>query len=174
MAMSKNLLRRHVHTISPILNFMVSHSKNTLAIQVECAAPIEKVWAEIADWSAQGKWMLATRVWVTSEITEGVGTSIAAFTGPAHRIYPSLAFLGLLDTMTVTTWEPPHRCDVLHTGKILKGTGTFQLAPTGPNSCTFYWSETIHMHRALFLLSAPFIWVGVRISLGRFRHLFRN
>jgi hypothetical protein len=153
---------------------MVSHSKNTLAISVNCDASVEKVWAEIADWSGQGKWMLATRVWVTSEITEGVGTSIAAFTGPAHRIYPSLAFLGLLDLMTVTTWQPPFRCDVIHTGKILKGTGTFQLEATGPNSCTFFWSETIQMHRALFLLSAPFIWVGVRISLGRFRRLFRN
>ena len=91
---------------------MVSHSKNTLAISVNCDASVEKVWAEIADWSGQGKWMLATRVWVTSEITEGVGTSIAAFTGPAHRIYPSLAFLGLLDTMTVTTWQPPFRCHV--------------------------------------------------------------
>lgn len=153
---------------------MASNSKNTLSIRVECNAPIEKVWGEIADWSGQGKWMLSTRVWLTSEISEGVGTSIAAFTGPAHRIYPKFSSFGLLDTMTVTRWEPPYRCDVIHTGKVLKGTGTFRLEATGDNSCTFYWSETIDIHRALFLLGAPFLWVGVRISLARFRRLVAN
>lgn len=153
---------------------MVSNPRNTLSIRVECNAPVEKVWGEIADWSGQGKWMLSTRVWLTSEISEGVGTSIAAFTGPAHRIYPKFARFGLLDTMTVTKWEPPFRCDVIHTGKILKGTGTFRLEPTSANSCTFYWSETIDIHRALFLLGAPFLWVGVRISLARFRRLVSN
>ena len=153
---------------------MASNPKNTLAIRVDCDASIEKVWAKIADWGSQGEWMVATRVWLTSDISEGVGTSIAAFTGPAHRIYPKLSFLGLLDTMTVTTWEPPSRCDVIHTGKILKGTGRFQLDSNGPNSTTFFWSETIDIHRALFLLGAPFIWLGVRISLARFARQFKN
>ena len=153
---------------------MASNPKNTLAIRVDCDASIEKVWAKIADWGSQGEWMVATRVWLTSDISEGVGTSIAAFTGPAHRIYPKLSFLGLLDTMTVTTWQPPSRCDVIHTGKILKGTGTFQLDSNGPNSTTFFWSETIDIHRALFLFGAPFIWLGVRISLARFARQFKN
>ena len=153
---------------------MASNPKNTLAIRVDCDASIEKVWAKIADWGSQGEWMVATRVWLTSDISEGVGTSIAAFTGPAHRIYPKLSFLGLLDKMTVTTWEPPSRCDVIHTGKILKGTGTFQLDSNGPNSTTFFWSETIDIHRALFLFGAPFIWLGVRISLARFARQFKN
>jgi len=153
---------------------MAINPKNTLAIRVNCEAPMEKVWARIADWSSQGEWMLATRVWVTSEISEGVGTSIAAFTGPAHRIYPRFSSLGLLDTMTVTTWQPPTRCDVIHTGKILKGTGTFQIESTGSHSSTFYWSETIDIHRVLFLIGAPFIWLGVRISLARFVRQCKN
>jgi hypothetical protein len=153
---------------------MAINPKNTLAIRVNCEAPMEKVWARIANWSSQGEWMLATRVWVTSEISEGVGTSIAAFTGPAHRIYPRFSSLGLLDTMTVTTWQPPTRCDVIHTGKILKGTGTFQIESTGSHSSTFYWSETIDIHRALFLIGAPFIWLGVRISLARFVRQCKN
>ena len=118
--------------------------------------------------------MVSTRVWVTSEVSEGVGTSIAAFTGPTHRIYPSFSFLGLLDTMTVTSWEPPHRCDVIHTGKVLKGTGTFQLESMSPKSTIFYWSETIDIHRALFIVGSPFIWLGVRISLARFSRQFKN
>jgi hypothetical protein len=153
---------------------MAINPKNTLAIRVQCDALIEKVWARIADWSSQGEWMVATQVWVTSDISEGVGTSIAAFTGPAHRIYPKFSFLGLLDTMTVTKWEPPTRCDVIHTGKVLKGTGTFQLESAGPNSTIFYWSETIDIHRVLFIMGAPFIWLGVRISLARFARQFKR
>ena len=54
---------------------MASNSKNTLAIRVDCDASVEKVWARIADWSSQGEWMLATRVWVTSEISEAMNWS---------------------------------------------------------------------------------------------------
>lgn len=153
---------------------MEQPSKNTLAITVHCAAPIEKVWAEIENWSGQGVWMLSTSVWLTSEQRTGVGTTIAAFTGPFHRRYPSLSSLGLLDTMTVTVWEPPIRCEVIHTGAPLKGTGTFLLERTGPNSTAFHWSETIEIHRGLFLIGAPFIWLGVTISLWRFSRLFKN
>ena len=71
-------------------------------------APIERVWAALADWESQGDWMLQTKVWVTSDQREGVGTSIAAFTGPLYFIYPRFKSFGLLDLMTVTHWQPPH------------------------------------------------------------------
>ena len=58
-------------------------------------APINKVWAALADWESQGEWMLQTTVEVTSDIREGVGTSIAAFTG--------IGKLGIMDHMTVTS-----------------------------------------------------------------------
>jgi hypothetical protein len=153
---------------------MERQSKNTLAITVHCAAPIEKVWAEIENWSAQGDWMLSTTVWLTSEQHTGVGTTIAAFTGPFHRRYPSFSALGLLDTMTVTVWEPPTRCEVIHTGAPLKGSGIFLLEEIAPNATAFHWSETIEIHRTFFLIGAPFIWLGVKISLWRFSRRFKN
>jgi len=116
--------------------------------------------------------MLQTKVWVTSDQREGVGTSIAAFTGPLHFIYPRFKFLGLLDLMTVTQWQPPHRCDVEHVGKILKGSGSFLLTPISATKTRFDWSETVIAPRALFLLCAPFLYAGVRISLARFARLF--
>lgn len=153
---------------------MGSRYSNTLAITVICNAPIEKVWQEIADWQGQGEWMLSTKVWLTSEQSEGVGTSIAAFTGPFYRAYPKFGFLGLLDTMTVTTWTPPIRCDVIHTGKILKGSGSFELEAMTADKCAFHWSETIEINRVLFYLGAPFLWIGVRLSLARFAKLCRT
>jgi len=127
-------------------------------------APIEKVWAALADWESQGDWMLQTRVDVTSEIREGVGTTIAAFTG--------IGKLGVMDHMVVTSWQPPHICDVLHTGKIIKGTGRFELVVIDAETTRFNWLEEILAQRGIFLLIAPGLYAGVRISLTKLgRHL---
>ena len=123
--------------------------------------PIEKVWAALADWESQGEWMLQTTVEVTSDIREGVGTSIAAFTG--------IGKLGIMDHMTVTSWNPPTICDVVHTGAIIKGTGRFELTALSENSTRFDWSEEILAPRAIFLLIAPGLYAGVRISLSALR-----
>jgi hypothetical protein len=140
---------------------------NTLRITINLPCSQERAWAAIADWESQGNWMLQTKVWVTSHIREGVGTSISAFTGPLYKFYPKFSSLGLLDTMVVTKWQPPEICDVVHTGKILKGTGSFVLSPINAISTKFNWSETIECSRLKFLAIAPFLWVGVRISLAR-------
>ena len=145
---------------------------NTLAISLKIKAPQVTVWRKIADWESQGEWMLQTKVWVTSEISSGVGTSIAAFTGPLYKFYPRVKSPGLLDLMTVTKWEEPSRCDVVHVGKVLKGTGSFVLTQEGERVTRFDWSETIEAPRVLFMLVAPFLYAGVRISLNRFARLF--
>ena len=134
---------------------------NHIAMSLVIDVPIEKVWAALADWESQGEWMLQTTVEVTSDIRSGVGTSIAAFTG--------IGKFGIMDHMTVTAWNPPTVCDVVHTGKIIKGTGRFELTALTPQSTRFDWSEEILAPRALFLLIAPGLYVGVRISLSALR-----
>ena len=137
---------------------------NHIAMSLVIKAPIEKVWAALADWESQGDWMLQTKVEVTSDIREGVGTTIAAFTG--------IGKLGVMDHMVVTSWQPPHICDVLHTGTIIKGTGRFELVAIDGSTTRFNWSEEIVAPRALFLLIAPALYAGVRISLAKLgRHL---
>ena len=147
-------------------------ASNTLSISLVIEAPCEDVWKKIANWESQGEWMLQTKVWVTSDYVEGVGTSIAAFTGPLYKFYPRLKSLGLLDLMVVTQWQPPYRCDVDHVGKVLKGSGSFQLSEINSSSTRFDWSETIVAPKAIFLLVAPLLYVGVRISLARFARSF--
>jgi len=147
-------------------------ASSTLAISLVIDAPRDQVWERIADWSSQGDWMLQTKVWVTSQQSAGVGTSIAAFTGPLYKLYPKSKSFGLLDLMTVTLWDAPSRCDVEHHGKILKGIGTFQLTNLGSDKTRFDWSETILAPKALFILVAPFLYIGVRISLKRFSRSF--
>jgi len=146
---------------------------NTLAISLTISAQQVAVWKKIADWESQGEWMLQTKVWVTSEKSSGVGTSIAAFTGPLYKFYPRVKSPGLLDLMTVTKWEEPSRCDVVHVGKVLKGTGSFVLTQEGESVTRFDWSETIEAPRVIFMLIAPFLYAGVRISLQRFARSFK-
>jgi hypothetical protein len=136
-------------------------TSNHIAMTLIIKAPIEKVWQALAQWESQGDWMLLTKVEVTSQIREGVGTSIAAFTG--------IGKLGLMDHMTVTAWHPPNICDVVHTGRIIKGTGRFELTQIDAFTTQFDWSEEIQTPRAIFLLIAPGLYAGVRISLMAFR-----
>lgn len=142
---------------------------NHLALSIAIPRSQEDTWKAIVDWKGQSKWMLQTTVWVTSEITEGTGTTIAAITGPFHKLYPRMKWAGLLDLMEVTNWQPPVQCDVIHYGKIIKGSGTFRIEALDEHNSVFRWSEEIKAPKFLFLLAAPFILIGVKISLARFR-----
>lgn len=147
---------------------------NEIKLKVFIPAPIEKVWAAIADWENQGDWMLQTRVWVTSDIRSGVGTSISALTGPLVK---SGFKFGLLDEMVVTKWSPPHLCEVDHVGAVLKGSGKFELSQIrrGDQSVTrFDWSETIEAPKIVFVLIYWPLHLGVKISLWRFRRSLTN
>jgi len=135
-------------------------------MHLEINAPIERVWQGLAQWESQGEWMLLTKVEVTSKVREGVGTSIAAFTG--------IGKLGLMDHMQVTKWQPPNICDVIHTGRIIKGTGRFELTEIDAFTTRFDWSEEILAPRAIFLLIAPGLYAGVRISLMALRRQLQS
>ena len=140
-------------------------TSNHLAISLEIEAPIQKVWDELANWEKQSDWMLQTKVWVTSKIQSGVGTQISALTG--------VKSLGILDTVEVTNWQPPHICDVIHTGRVIRGTGRFELTAIDAERTRFDWSEEVIAPRALFILMVPGLYIGVRISLARFARSLR-
>ena len=146
---------------------------NHIALTLALPCNAQRAWDEITDWNNQGKWMLQTSVWLTSEIESGPGTEIAAFTGPFHKLFPRLKFLGVLDTMVVTSWKPPFVFDVLHTGKIIKGTGRFEVVAINEENSQFNWSEIIWAPRAIFLILKPALYVGVWISLRRFARTLR-
>ena len=127
-------------------------------------APVEQTWAAATDWDRQGEWMLGTRVRGTAQDGRGVGGGIEAFTG--------LGRIGFLDTMEITEWEPPRRCAVLHTGRVVRGTGLFEVQPRGTGSF-FLWSEDLELPlgvvgRAGWWVTRPLFVVALRWSLNRF------
>lgn len=126
-----------------------------LDLRVQVAAPAERTWTALTDWSRQGEWMLATEVRVTAGDGASAGSELAAFTGVGP--------IGFTDTMRITAWEPPTRCAVLHTGRVVRGTGEFLVAPLGERS-EFTWSEDIALPKVV----APCFLLGVRWSLRRF------
>ncbi len=146
---------------------------NHLELTVEIRQPAKVVWKHLVDWRGQSDWMLQTKVWSELDqdrtIKNGKGVLIFAFTGLFPNLYPKIK-LGVLDTMEVTKWQPPTRCDVVHIGRIIRGTGKFELVEK-KNVTTFYWSEEIIAPAILIAILKPFILIGVRISLRRFARL---
>lgn len=130
--------------------------------EVDVAASPAATWAAITDWARQGEWMLGTRVDVTAGDGRGEGSRLAAFTGVGP--------LGFTDTMDITAWDPPTRCAVRHTGRLVRGTGLFEVRPRGAQS-TFVWHERLEAGPVIGLgwqVVGPAFRAGIRYSLRRF------
>ena len=135
-----------------------------LRLRVDVAAPVEATWAAATDWDRQGEWMLGTRVRGTERCGRGVGGGIRAVTGVGP--------VGFVDTMVITEWDPPRVCRVLHTGRVVRGTATFEVEER-PGGSTFVWSERLELPLGRLgrlgwrLVGPAFVW-GVRRSLRTF------
>lgn len=132
-----------------------------LETSIEVAASPQQVWDALVDWPSQDEWMIATRV-----VGDGaaVGGTLSAFSG--------LGPLGFNDTMTITRWEPPVRCDVDHTGAVVRGTGTFIVEPAG-SGARLIWIEDLvipggPLGRLGFRATQPVFMGLVNASLRRF------
>ncbi len=137
----------------------------SLVLSVDVDAPVARTWAAVTDWAHQGEWMLGTRVKGTAQDGQGVGGGLEAFTGVGR--------LGFLDTMEITVWEPPYRCHVLHTGRVVRGTGEFEVRPRGDGLSTFVWREDLDLPlgvlgRLAWPLVRPVFAYGVQRSLNGF------
>jgi uncharacterized protein YndB with AHSA1/START domain len=129
------------------------------------AAPARRVWDALTAWDRQSEWMLGTRVYATALEGWGVGGELTAFTG--------IGPLGFHDHMVITEWSPPKLCRVRHTGHVVRGTATFEVAEDGPACAVVTWSEFLlvpfgRLGEVGWTVSRPaFAW-ALRRSLRRF------
>jgi uncharacterized protein YndB with AHSA1/START domain len=128
-----------------------------VAASVLVPAPAEQVWAALTDWAAQGEWMPLTTVQVVSG-DAGLGSVLSARTG--------LGRLGVVDDMEVDVWEPPHRCEVAHRGRVIRGRGIFVVDPVGPGSSRVTWTEELEGVPAR--VTAPAARAVLALALRRF------
>ncbi len=74
--------------------------------------------------------------------------------------------------MTITVWEPPRRAVVRHTGRVVRGSGAFEVQPLGDHRSRIVWSEWVQLPfgivgRLGWPLARLVVGSGVRFSLGR-------
>ena len=140
-----------------------------LVERIDVDASPEQVWAALTDWERQGEWMLLTDVRTIGGPAQGLHGRMAARTGLP---LPGGRHLGVLDTMIITKWEPPRLVEVQHTGRIVRGPGTFEVVPRGEHA-TLVCSERWYLPFGLigqvgWALSRPLVIWGLRRSLQRF------
>ncbi|MBY5163088.1 SRPBCC family protein [Salsipaludibacter albus] len=105
-----------------------------LEVERHVAAPIDVVWGVLVDWERQSDWMLdAKRVEVVTPEREGHGVTI--------HVPTSLLGLPVLDVMRVTGWDPPHRLEATHLGRVIRGVGAFELSDEAGGTRLSWWEE---------------------------------
>ena len=136
-----------------------------LVVSGEVATDQETAFAAAVDWVAQREWIPLTRVRVVSGDGRSVGSEIHAFTGVGR--------LGFLDVLRITAWDPPHRVETLHVGRVVRGPGVFEFAPVRPGVTRFVWAEYLdlplgRLGRLGWPLVRPVVGTGFRVALRRF------
>ena len=135
-----------------------------LVVTAEVRAPAQDVWDLLTDWEQHDRWMMLTR----ASGGRAEGASIEAFTG--------IGRVGITDAMTVVVWEPPRRCVVRHTGRVVRGSGAFEVVELGPERSRVVWSEWLDLPlgplgRLGWLLVRPLARLGVARSLRKLARL---
>ena len=131
-----------------------------LVVEVEVAGPQQRVWDVLTDWDVHDRWMLLTH----ARGGAGVGEPVEAFTGVGR--------VGFLDTMEIVVWEPPERAVVRHTGRVVRGSGAFEVRALGADRSRVVWSEWVELPLGLlgrlgWPLVRPLLRAGVAFSLRR-------
>jgi hypothetical protein len=109
-------------------------AKLLLEASVDVDASVERTWAVVTDWAGQGAWIPLTTVSVVDpELPNRLGQQLVAYTGMGR--------LAIVDPMVVDVWQPPHRCEVVHQGRIVTGRGVFLVDPLPDDRSRFTWQE---------------------------------
>lgn len=136
-----------------------------LQVTVPVRVPAERAWQALTDWDHQGEWMLATRVRSVGPQRRGAGDRLEAFTGVGP--------LGFVDTMVVTEWVEGTEVTVEHTGRVVRGWGTFRVEPVRDDRSVVVWIESLtipggRLGELAWQLGRPMSSWAVKFSLRRF------
>jgi hypothetical protein len=139
-----------------------------LTVTVVVGADVEQTWRAAIDWRRQGEWIPLTDVHVIQGDGTAVGDRVVARTASGP--------IGFDDVMEITAIEPPRRCDVVHLGRVVRGTGVFVVAPRPAGGSRFTWTERLdlplgRLGHVGFRIIRPLAVFGLRVALRRFaRH----
>jgi hypothetical protein len=105
----------------------------TLPFKITIQASQKTVFNYLSDWEKQSDWILFTTVTKSENKAQPEEINLLAITkfGPFK----------VVDTMTITSWQPSEEIVVEHTGKVVKGKGVFIVRKISDHSCEFEWQE---------------------------------
>ena len=106
---------------------------------VEVAASVERCsrrWSTCRRRTG-GWWRRRLFPWRASVAVPEVGSRIAALTG--------FAGIGVLDTMTVTVYDPPHRWETEHTGGASRASASSGWSPSSTRVRVITWAEEVEL-----------------------------
>lgn len=107
-----------------------------LEVVRETAASSDAVWSVLTEWERQPDWMVdAKAVHVRTPYRTGVGVTIQCPT--------NLVGFTVQDIMRVTTWRPPFELEVIHLGRVIRGSGVFLIEPQDDGGTRVRWIEQI-------------------------------
>src|SRR3954447_6721359 len=107
--------------------------RTVMAASVDVDATAEQAWAAVTDWRAQSAWMPMTQVDVVGDAGNGMGTRLRAVSGVGRA--------AVVDEMEIDRWEPPHRGDVRHDGRVVRGRGVFLVEPIRVDRARVAWQQ---------------------------------
>ena len=136
-----------------------------LTVAVDVDADIETTWRAALAWERQGEWIPATTVRLTRGSGDAIGDRIVARTavGP----------VGFDDPMEILAIEAPYRCEVVHLGRVVRGSGLFTVEPRYDGGSRFTWTERLDLPlgsvgRLGFIVVRPLARRALRMALRRF------
>jgi hypothetical protein len=133
-----------------------------LDLHQDTTAPRAVVWDVLTRWEEQPRWMLdAKEVHVTSPHREGVGVEL--------RCPTNLLGVTVQDLMRVTRWEEGRVLEVTHLGRIITGTGAFELSDLPDGGTRIGWWEEVDPP-----LGALGEWGARLVALPIIRRIFRR
>jgi hypothetical protein len=138
----------------------------TLSVSVDVDASVECTWEMVTNWRRQGEWMPMTEVRVSAGEPMGVGSKLSARSG----IGPA----SFVDPMVIDVWSPPHRCEVVHLGKVVTGRGVFTVEELPGGRSRFTWREeldSVGVRKVIDRAGLPPTRVLVNVALNRLARL---
>jgi uncharacterized protein YndB with AHSA1/START domain len=136
----------------------------TVLAAIDVNATAEETWEAAVDWGQQGRWVLASKVRVTSGDGRGAGATIEASTGVGP--------LALRDPMEIVEWDPPHRLVLRHVGPFVRGDATYVVDRRPGERSRLEWTETLEapgpLLRGVYAVGVPLFGIMIRLSLRRF------
>jgi hypothetical protein len=142
-----------------------------VTVDIIIDAPCEAVWDVVFDWTRQGEWILGTKVSVASGDGASQGSVIEAWSGVGK--------VGFLDTFVISVWDRARICEVVHTGNVVVGTGTFEFIELPNNRTRFVWAEDLELPLGKlgqlgWPIAKPFFSFGVKKSLEKLARLVES